>query len=546
MTRNPSLPRICISATGRTPAELFDCARRALEYSRFVELRLDWVARPTEALGLIPDLSWETVRVSEGGGILLATCRREANGGRFRGTLSKQMEILEQAADLGCDLVDLEIESAEAAGEEAVARLRKAALLILSFHDFEKMPRLESVARRLRCFPADYYKIVGTARRQSDNCAALEFLTKVNGKGGESGRWIAFCMGEIGIPSRIFALSRGSPFVFASCPPKASELNHPREPNLPKEPSKPREPNGPAAPGQLDWETLRDRYRAGKLTRRSALYGLVGCPVRHSIGAAIHNAAFQARGLDAVYVPLLVSDLKDFCKAAERYPLAGFSVTIPHKQRILRWVDKADHAVRAAGAANTIRNRRNRWEAINTDVEGIIAPVRRALRLREREPLPADFRAVIVGNGGAARAALVALRELHCRAISITGRNPAKVNRFAHELGAQAIPMAQLERERFDLLVHTTPVGMWPRADECVLLPEQINARVVFDLIYNPPETRLLELARTRGCRTISGLEMFLAQAARQFEYWTGLEPPVRLMKRVALEELRRLTHRGA
>src|SRR3990167_7118957 len=144
----PSLPRICITATGRTPAELFDCARRSLGYSSLVELRLDWATNPAEVLVVIPELRWEARRVAGKNFKLLATCRREANGGRFRGTISKQLEILEQAATLGCDLVDLEIESAEVAGEEKVARLRQAAALVLSFHDFERMPRLESVARR--------------------------------------------------------------------------------------------------------------------------------------------------------------------------------------------------------------------------------------------------------------------------------------------------------------------------------------------------------------------------------------------------------------
>jgi len=149
---------------------------------------------------------------------------------------------------------------------------------------------------------------------------------------------------------------------------------------------------------------------------------------------------------------------------------------------------------------------------------------------------------VVVGNGGAARAAVIALKELRCRSIAITGRSPAKVSRFARDLGGKPIPMEQLERERFDLLVHATPVGMWPRAGECVLRPEQMNCDVVFDLGYNPPETRLLELAWAQGCRTISGLELFLAQAARQFEYWTGAEPPHRLMRRVAVRELRRFS----
>jgi len=492
-----------------------------------VELRLDWVANPADGLPAIPRLLHDSANPRGKSPHLLATCRRQPNGGRFTGTVAEQIELLAKAAAAGCRLVDLEIESAEAAGHDSVARLRNTARLVLSFHDFEKLPKLAPVVRRLRRFPADFYKLVGTATRQSDNCAALEFLN-LTSEETEQGNWIAFCMGEAGIPSRILALSRGSRFVYAACPPEPDELNH-----LDQESSL-------AAPGLLDWRTLRDRYRAEKLTRRTALYGLLGCPIRHSIGAAIHNAAFRARGLDAVYLPLLTDDWKDFRKAAERFPLAGFSVTIPHKQGILRWVDRADRAARAAGAANTVRLRRNRWEAINTDIEGIVRPLRQAFRLGEREALPADFRAVIVGNGGAARAAMIALQELRCRSIVITGRNGAKVSRFARDLGGKALPLERLERERFDLLVHATPVGMWPRVEECILRPEQIHCGVVFDLVYNPPETRLLELAWAQGCRAISGLEMFLAQAARQFEYWTGLEPPHRLMRRVALAELRR------
>jgi shikimate 5-dehydrogenase len=129
--------------------------------------------------------------------------------------------------------------------------------------------------------------------------------------------------------------------------------------------------------------------------------------------------------------------------------------------------------------------------------------------------------------------------------ILVTGRNPLNVRRFARELGVQAMPIEQLAREQFDLLVQTTPVGMWPRTQESPLELEQITAHTVFDLIYNPPMTRLLELARAKGCRTISGLEMFLTQAAEQFRYWTQLEPPVGLMRRVALRELRRFPAPG-
>jgi 3-dehydroquinate dehydratase/shikimate dehydrogenase len=193
------------------------------------------------------------------------------------------------------------------------------------------------------------------------------------------------------------------------------------------------------------------------------------------------------------------------------------------------------------GAANTVRVRKGRWEATNTDVDGIVAPLRKAFRLSARESLPSDFRALIVGTGGAARAALCALRQLRCRDLSVTGRNPAKGRLLARELGGRSIPVEALEDEAFDLLIHATSVGMWPHSEECYLRPEQINAGTVFDLVYNPPETRLLQIAKVRGCRTISGLEMFLAQAARQFEYWTEREAPRRLMRQTAIRELSRL-----
>jgi 3-dehydroquinate dehydratase/shikimate dehydrogenase len=283
---------------------------------------------------------------------------------------------------------------------------------------------------------------------------------------------------------------------------------------------------------------LHAQYRAERLTMRTKLYGLLGYPVGHSIGAAIHNAAFAARGLDAAYLPILAKDVSDFRKAAARYPLAGFSVTIPHKRAILRYVDKADASVRAAGAANTVRVRRGRWEATNTDVEGIREPLRKRYRLSGRERLPLEFRAVIVGSGGSARAAFIALRSLGCRSIFVAGRNPVKLRRFAVELGGTALSLESLRREQFDLLIHATPVGMWPHHNETLLSADQLQASTVFDLVYNPPETRLLQLARALGRRTISGLEMFLAQAARQFEFWTGEEPPTRQMRRVALEEL--------
>ena len=526
------IPQFCIAAVGETPQALRDCAERAFGYTRFVELRLDWLDRPEDGLALIPSLAASGAGRNAGLAILQATCRRLENGGRFRGSVAEQLQILHRAAALGCRLADLEIESAEATDPDVVAALRHEVSLILSWHDFHGTPALDSVARRLRRFPADYYKIVPTATRQSDNCAALEFLVAA-ASGGE--RWIVFCMGQAGIPSRVLALSRGSAFVYASCP----EVGN-REQGIGNRRNGRENGAALAAPGQVDFETLRKVYRAEKLSSKTAVYGLLGSPIGHSIGAAIHNASFRARRMDAVYLPLLASSLNDFRKAAKLYPLRGFSVTIPHKQGILRFLDRVDPTVKLAGAANTVRIRRGRWEAINSDVEGIVGPVRKAFRLSQRERLGNGCRAVVVGTGGAARAALAALQKLRCRNVAVMGRDSAKARRLAMDFGVTTMPLASLEAERFDLLIHATPVGMWPRTGECLLRPEQINAAVVFDLVYNPAGTRLLQFARARGCRTISGLDMFIAQAARQFEYWTGAEAPRQLMRKTAERELER------
>jgi 3-dehydroquinate dehydratase/shikimate dehydrogenase len=376
--------------------------------------------------------------------------------------------------------------------------------------------------------PADYYKLVTTAKHQSDNCAVLEFLDFTSRKLAER-NWIAFCMGETGIPSRVLAMSRGASFIYASISPSVrSEGGFQDE---------------VAAPGQLDWDTLKNLYRADRIKPSASIYGLVGNPVRQSIGPAVHNAAFQTCGLDAVYVPLLITNLEDLRKAVPAYPLAGFSVTIPHKEKIARWIDRIDRRARDAGAINTVRIRRGRWEATNTDVEGICVPLRKTLRLSHQQYLPPEFRAAIVGNGGAARAAVVALRELRCREIAFAGRNLRKVRRFAQAMNARALTLEGLEREHVNLLVHATPVGMWPDTDAAVLQPEQINADLVFDLIYNPPQTRLLQMAQRRGCHTISGLEMFLAQAALQFEFWTGRAAPASRMRRAALQQLEGFPH---
>ena len=214
---------------------------------------------------------------------------------------------------------------------------------------------------------------------------------------------------------------------------------------------------------------------------------------------------------------------------AQRLPLAGFSVTIPHKQRVIRYLDAVDPLAKRIGAVNTVWRKAGRWRGTNTDVNGITAPLARHIRLPKSTVL-------IVGNGGAARGAAFSLSDAGAT-VSLTGRNPDRVRALAKVCGAEALAKEQLAGRHFDAVVHATPLGMFPHVDEC-FFDGSIPADIVFDMVYNPLETTLLRRAREQGKIAIPGLDMFLEQAAGQFEIWTGETAPRAVMQKAALEAL--------
>jgi 3-dehydroquinate dehydratase/shikimate dehydrogenase len=209
--------------------------------------------------------------------------------------------------------------------------------------------------------------------------------------------------------------------------------------------------------------------------------------------------------------------------------VAGFSVTIPHKQKVLRYLDIVDPLARRIGAVNTVWRKAGRWRGANTDVEGVLIPLKRLLPLAKSSIL-------VVGNGGAARGAAFALADAGAK-VTVTGRNPDRIRALARACGAEPLPREQAESAKFDALVHATPLGMFPNVDSC-FFQGRIPADVVFDMVYNPLETALLRRARAQGRKVVPGLEMFLEQAARQFEIWTGDSAPRSVMERAALEAL--------
>jgi len=498
MPQRPQFPRIAIALGFEDTASLIEHAVAEAERgNRFLEFRLDYLRDPRQGAEAI-----RKFRMQHSDCLVLATCRRYPNGGRFDGSAADQIRLLEAAVAAGAQAADVEIETAEFS-PTSLERLRLESTLILSYHNFSGTPAMEPVLRRLVRIPAAAYKIVTTARKPSDNYRVLALA-----RAHPRVPLIVMAMGEMGFPSRVVALIYGSLYTYAA-PASAA---------------------GTAA-GQVSALTLRNLYRVERLTRKTKIYGVIADPVAHSISPAVHNRAFQARRIDAVYLPFLVpaQQLRDYFHLAELLPVTGMSVTIPHKRRVVRYLDAVEPLARRIGAVNTVWLKAGKWRGTNTDVDGVLVPLSRHLKL-------ANSTVLVIGTGGAARAAAFALMDKGAR-VTVVGRSPERTRALAKACGAQFLTKNELAGRRFDALIHATPLGMYPRTGEC-FFEDEIPAEVVFDMVYNPAETLLLRRAREQNKRTIPGLAMFLEQAARQFEIWTGCEAPRSTMERAAREAL--------
>ena len=515
MIKLSRLPRICVALGCAESAQLQRLALNACESGeRFLEIRLDMLDRPESGIPVI-----RHVMKRYPGTVIIATCRRTPNGGEFGGGIDEQAEVLGHAVSAGAALVDVEIETAQAA-PHMVERFRGSARVIVSCHDFEKTPALGPVLRRLKKTPADIYKIATTVRKPSDNTRLLDLAS-----GNEGTPLVILGMGEAGLPSRILGPARGSIFGFGAPDVRASPGKRGRP--TASQPTGPQ----PTAPGQITASLMRSRYQAQKGKSSSELYGVIACPVGHSMSPALHNRAFQSKRIDAVYLPFLVepAQLADFFRFARELPVAGFSVTIPHKQRVQRHLHSVDRLAQRIGAVNTVYIRRGKLRGTNTDAAGITAPLEKRIPLKKATVL-------IAGNGGAARGAIFAAKDKGAR-VTLTGRNPRRVRALARACGVEAAGREKLAGRHFDILIHATPLGMSPNIEGC-FFSDAIPADLVFDTVYNPLETVLLKKARLAGKKSISGLEMFLEQAAAQFEIWTGETAPRTVIKKTVLQAL--------
>jgi len=506
LSPNPQLIRsrigkVCVAIIGTTISDMIERASAAIKETNFIEFRLDYLDKPALALPKLKQFLSENTATTA-----IATCRRSANGGKFDGTVSAEIEVLGKAAASGFQLIDLELESASELKKPDLQKLREAgAALIISFHDFKQTPDLDAVFERIRAFEPEFVKIVPTAKTLSDNVTMMRFLERVS----DHSNIIGICMGDAGIISRVLGVRAGSAFTFASATPGEE-----------------------TAPGQIAARTLVETYRIDQVDAATKVYGVAGNPIRGSLSPLMMNTAFRRETVNAVYLALQTDKLADLLTLVREIPIQGLSITMPLKQEIMAHLAHTDPLSAKIGACNTVlRAPDGKLYGFNTDVAGIVAPLERRLSLRGAKVL-------VLGAGGAARAAVFGLRDKGAE-VSILNRTAETAQKLAKQSGAKVIKKEAVAKTPFDVIINATPIGMAGNKTAQLLGPEDLNTKLVFDLVYNPIETPLLTMARQRGIPVIAGVEMFVQQGARQFEIWTGKPAPEEEMLRVVLHSLR-------
>ena len=308
---------------------------------------------------------------------------------------------------------------------------------------------------------------------------------------------LGICMGEQGVISRVLCVRAGAAFTFAA--PNQGE---------------------PTAEGQITAREMQEMYRVDQLDAATRIYGVAANPVRHSLSPALINTAMRRENVNAVYLPLLVESLEDLLACVRAIPIHGLSVTMPFKEQILPFLDRSEQLTAATGSCNTVvRSQDGQLIGFNTDIQGILAPLEAQLTLSGAD-------ALVIGAGGAARSAVYALKQRGAE-VYILNRTPANAQKLARQFEVNTVKRSDLPKMQFALAINTTPVGMGGSAESPLSEKELKSVRCVFDMVYNPAETRLLQMARAQGIPAISGVEMFVHQGARQFEIWTGKPAPV-------------------
>lgn len=474
------MTRICVSVCEKTLDALESSAVRASESADFVELRVDCLTR-------LEDLQRVLNLVSRP--VILTFRPREQGGHR---DLDHQARRLFWQTAPQTEWWDIE---SDLTPETDWSRV------IISHHDFSGVPAdLPEIYERLAATPARVVKIAVQANDISDCIPVFQLIERARTDGREV---IAIAMGNAGLATRILGPPRGAFLTYAAL-----------------------EEESPTAPGQITAQKLRSVYHVDQLDRETMICGLVGLPVMHSVSPHMHNAAFRTAGVNGVYLPLEVRDVKTFFQRMVHprtreldWNLRGLSVTAPHKSAVLEFLDWIEPNAEEIGAVNTIVVDNDKLRGFNTDAAGFIEPLLNVVDSFD------GLRAAIIGAGGAARAATWALLQQNAK-VTVFARDVAKARALGQVFDVSYQSLSSAAFAGYDLVINATPLGSGEFIDQAPATAEQLaGARCVYDLVYNPIETRLLKEASKAGCKTVRGLEMLVAQARNQFELWTGRSP---------------------
>jgi len=488
---------ICVSiGRGRHRQLIAEYKHLAEQGAELVEMRVDWILRPVNLKRLFAERSCPIV----------FTCRREQDGGKWSRTESERLILLRSAIVAGVDYIDLEDDVA--AGIPRYGKTKR----IISYHNFRETPQnlWDIHARLAKCDP-DIIKIATMAHSQHDNLRLMRMVKE------SKIPMIGLCMGEVGLPTRLLCGKFGSPMTYAS-------LHSERA----------------LAPGQLTFREIREVYHYDAIRPDTEVYGVIADPVAHSLSPRIHNAAFRQIKANKVYVPFRVSreELPSFLANCREWGIRGLSVTIPHKEDVMRFLSQCDEASTSIGAVNTIDLSGPTAMGSNTDGPAAVQSVVGAMGQRDaRQPL-AHVNALILGAGGVARAIVCGLRAQGAQCV-VASRTTERAEELAKRFGGRFVEWSARHGVKCDLLVNCTPVGMHPNVDESPFEKRHLlGTMTVFDTIYNPEQTLLVKEAREAGCKVITGVDMFVGQAALQFELFSGTAAPTDLMRREVMRAI--------
>ena len=490
------MTRVCVPVCEKTIEALETAAVRACESADVVELRIDCLTR-------LEDLQRVLSRVSRP--VILTFRPREQGGNR---DLDQQARQLFWGTAPQTQWWDLESDLTSVAKEPDWSHV------IVSHHDFSGVPSdLTEIYERLAATPAAILKLAVQAHDITDCLPVFQLLDRAQ---AEKRYAIAIAMGNAGLATRILGPSRGAFLTYAAL-----------------------EEENATAPGQITAQKLRSVYHVDEIDRETMICGLVGLPVMQSVSPHMHNAAFRNADLNGVYLPLEVRDVQTFFQRMVDprtreldWNLRGLSVTAPHKSAVLEFLDWIEPEAKEIGAVNTIVIEDGKLHGFNTDAAGFIAPLVDTLDSLN------GLRVAVIGAGGAARAAVWALLK-HDATVTLFARDADKARALGQVFDVSYEQLSSASFADHDLVINATPLGSGDLIDQTPATAEQLaGVRCVYDLGYNPIDTRLLKEACKAGCKTIRGLEMLVAQAGKQFALWTGRSPSMSVMYESAASAL--------